>query len=295
MRELDETSVTAEVLRRYADGTDPRLKFVMTALVRHLHDFAREVSLTEAEWFAAVEFLTRTGQMCSNVRQEFILLSDTLGLSTLVDSINNPWVEGTTRSTVLGPFFVQDAPVMENGADIDGGTGKGEPLYVEALVTDVSGKPIPGATVDIWHSDHDGFYDVQIGAGDELARRGRFTTDAQGKVTFWTTMPASYPVPHDGPVGQLLELSGRHPWRPAHVHFTIAAPNFRRLVTHVFVEGDPYLDSDAVFGVKDSLIKEYESHPPGRAPDGKIMDRPWRSLAYTFGLRPAESAASQAA
>ena len=286
MREFDEHSITTEVIDRFAGGSNARLRSVLTALVRHMHDFVREVELTEAEWVTAIQFLTRTGQMCDDVRQEFILLSDVFGVSTLVDAINNRPAPGATQSTVLGPFFVEEAPPAEQGSNIDPGDNTGGvPLYVDVTVTDPAGQPIAGATVDVWHSDAEGFYDVQReGAG--LARRARFTTTADGGVRFWTTMPASYPIPDDGPVGQLLNATGRHPWRPAHVHFMIEAPGFRHLVTHVFVDGDRYLDSDAVFGVKEMLIDGFPEQPPGTAPDGSTQPAPWHVLRYRFGLTP---------
>ena len=287
MRELDQRTITDETTQRFDNCADSRLKQVMTALVRHLHNFVREVELTEDEWAFAIDFLTRTGQMCNDTRQEFILLSDTLGVSTLVDGLNNRMPPGATRSTVLGPFFVEAAPEAESGSDIDGGSGRGEPLYAEAFVGDTEGRPVAGATVDVWHSDDEGYYDVQRGDGKTLARRARFITDADGRIHFWSTLPASYPVPHDGPVGEMLKATGRHPWRPAHVHFMIRASGYHRLITHIFVAGDQYLDSDAVFGVKESLVKEYESRRPGIAPDGKVMDRPYRTLFYRFGLRSA--------
>jgi hydroxyquinol 1,2-dioxygenase len=278
MRELDEHSITDEVLRRLADCPDPRLHEVLGSLVRHLHGFAREVRLTEAEWAFAIDFLTRTGKMCDDKRQEFILLSDTLGLSTLVDAINNPPAPGATQSTVLGPFFVEVAPEAADGADLDpGDAGGGEPLFVDALVTDPAGAPVGDAVVDVWHSDAEGFYDTQR-PDRALARRGRLRTGADGHVRFRTTMPASYPVPEDGPVGDMLRASGRHAWRPAHVHFLIQAPGFRRLATHVFVAGDEYLDSDAVFGVKESLISDF----PRASNDGA----PGRTLRYRFALTP---------
>ena len=287
MRELDEHNITDEVLRRFEGCSDARLKQVMTSLVCHLHDFVREVRLTEAEWNYAINFLTRAGQISDDRRQEMILLSDTLGVSTLVDSVNNPPAPGATQSTVLGPFFVDAAPEAESGADIDPGeAGGGEPLFVDARVVDPSGAPVAGAVVDVWHSDAEGLYDVQRPEG-ELARRARFTTDAEGRLRFRTTMPASYPIPDDGPVGDMLKATGRHPWRPAHVHFMITAPGFRRLVTHVFVDGDTYLDSDAVFGVKESLIDAYPVRPAGTAPDGTPMARPFHVLTYNFGLTPA--------
>ncbi len=287
MRELDEHSITDEVLRRFDGCENPRLKQLLNGLVRHIHDFVREQAVTEAEWVYAVDFLTRTGQMCSDTRQEFILLSDTLGVSTLVDAINNRPAPGATQSTVLGPFFVEDAPVAAQGADIDpGGAGGGEPLFVDVTIADPSGKPVGGATVDVWHSDAEGFYDVQR-EGAELVRRARFVTDEAGRLRFRTTTPAAYPIPHDGPVGEMLEATNRHPWRPAHVHFMISAPGFRRLVTHIFVDGDQYLDSDAVFGVKESLIDSFPHQPAGVAPNGETMAQPYRVLHYRFGLTPA--------
>jgi hydroxyquinol 1,2-dioxygenase len=290
MRELDEHNITDEVIRRIAGCDNARLKTLVTVLVRHLHAFAREVELTEAEWVAAIAFLTRTGQICDEKRQEFILLSDTLGLSTLVDAINNRAAPGATQSTVLGPFFVEEAPLAAQGSDIDPGDERGgESLYVDVQVTDPHGRAVPNARVDVWHSDAEGFYDVQRD-GQNAARRARFSTGPDGELRFWTTTPASYPIPDDGPVGDLLKATARHPWRPAHVHFMIDAPGFRRLVTHVFVNGDPYLDSDAVFGVKESLIDDYPSQPAGIAPDGRQMDHPYRVLRYRFGLTPLAAA-----
>jgi hydroxyquinol 1,2-dioxygenase len=287
MRELDEHSITDEVLRRFAGCPNPRLKKLLGGLVRHLHDFVREEAITEDEWSYAIDFLTRTGQISDARRQEFILLSDTLGVSTLVDAINNRPAPGATQSTVLGPFFVEEAPLADQGADIDpGGLGGGEPLAVDVTVTDPQGAPVSGATVDVWHSDNEGFYDTQR-PGGELQRRGRFTTDKDGALRFHTTMPAAYPIPDDGPVGEMLKATKRHPWRPAHVHFMISAQGFRRLVTHVFVDGDAYLDSDAVFGVKESLIDAFPRQPAGVAPDGAAMPTPYRLLKYRFALTPA--------
>ena len=286
MRELDETTITAEVLRRFDRCPDQRLGTILTALVHHVHDFVREVALTEAEWSYAIEFLTRTGHMSDNRRQEFILLSDTLGVSTLVDAINNRPGPGATPSTVLGPFYMDEAPPAAQGSNIDPGDSRGgQTLYVDVRITDPAGKALPGATVDVWHSDAEGFYDMQR-EGEGAARRAQFTTGPEGELRFRTTMPASYPIPYDGPVGDMLKATERHPWRPAHVHFMIDAPGFRRLVTHVFVDGDQYLDSDAVFGVKHSLIDPYAEEPPGRAPDGTLMEQPYRVLRYRFGLTP---------
>lgn len=279
MRNFDEASITAAVLARVGQAPDARTRQVSDALVRHLHDFVREIQPTTAEWEAGIRFLTQTGRMCSDVRQEFILLSDTLGVSMLVDAINHRFPRGATETTVLGPFYVPDAPEMPDGADISGGM-KGRPLLVEGSVRSLGGGPLAGAIVDTWHSDDDGFYDVQhLEETGGLRLRGRFRTGAGGRFSFRSIVPRAYPVPHDGPVGGMLKAQGRHPYRPAHVHFMIAAPGHEKLITHVFIAGDKYLDSDVVFGVKDSLIQELEEPADG---DGEAV------LRYDFVL--AESA-----
>jgi hydroxyquinol 1,2-dioxygenase len=263
MRNFNENTITGAVLDQIRGASDPRIKQISEALVRHLHAFVREVRPTQKEWEQGIDFLTRTGQMCNDKRQEFILLSDTLGVSMLVDAINHPVPEGATETTVLGPFYVQAAPDKQLGEDISGGI-KGDAMIVTGSVSSPDHRPLAGATVDVWHSDDDGHYDVQqldeIGG---LAMRARLHTDQNGRFHFWSIKPAAYPVPHDGPAGQMLEAQGRHPWRPAHVHFMVSAPGYEQLVTHVFVAGDKYLDSDVVFGVKDSLIREFTQHPPG--------------------------------
>lgn len=289
MRNFNENTITDAVLERIQNAADPRIKQVSEALVRHLHAFVREVRPTQTEWEQGIDFLTRTGQMCDDKRQEFILLSDTLGVSMLVDAINHPLPDGATETTVLGPFFVQAAPEKELGEDISGGM-KGDPLIVTGTVATPDGRPIPGATIDVWHSDNDGYYDVQqLDDIGHLAMRARFFADENGAFSFWSIKPAAYPVPHDGPVGQMLEAQGRHPWRPAHVHFMIAAPGYETLVTHVFEAGDKYLDSDVVFGVKDSLIRDYKPRDPGLAPDGWQMNVPYYYLNYDFGLKPSRA------
>lgn len=285
MRDFDEHNITAAVIDRFGATPDARLKQLVTSLVTHLHDFIRDVEPSFAEWEAAIGFLTRTGQICDDKRQEFILLSDTLGASMLVDAINHRLPAGATETTVLGPFFVQNAPEFANGADISGGM-KGEALFVEATITAANGAPLPNALVDVWQSDDDGFYDVQRPELEGAALRGRFRADAGARIWFKTIQPAAYPIPYDGPVGDMLRATNRHPWRPAHVHFMIAAPGFETLVTHVFSAGDEYLDSDAVFGVKNSLIREFTTHPPGQMPDGSFSTTPWRLLTYDFGLKP---------
>jgi hydroxyquinol 1,2-dioxygenase len=282
MRNVDEFTITEAVLERVATAPDPRMRQISEALVRHLHAFVREVEPTQDEWAAGIEFLTRTGQMCDDKRQEFILLSDTLGVSMQVDAINHRRPDGATETTVLGPFYVQGPPEFVHGADISGGMS-GQKLHVEGTVATLDGTPLADAVVDVWHADAEGGYDVQR-PGD-LAGRARLRTDAAGRFHFWTTRPSFYPVPHDGPVGRMLELQGRHPYRPAHVHFMIAAPGHETLVTHVFADGDKYLDSDVVFGVKDSIIRPYTEHGPGTAPDGTVMGERYATLSYDFRLK----------
>jgi len=284
MTDVDETTITQAVLDRLTACPSPRLRQVSDALVRHLHAFVREVEPTMDEWMTGIEFLTRTGQICSPARQEFILLSDTLGVSMLVDAINHRFAEGVTETTVLGPFYVQGPPERELGADISDGVA-GEPLLVKGTVRGASGEPLAGAVVDTWHSDQDGYYDVQ--RGDELTLRARFRTDDAGRFWFWSIVPSSYPIPNDGPVGQLLRAQGRHPYRPAHVHFKIGAPGHEELATHVFVAGDRYLESDAVFGVKRSLIRELDRLPASEAPDGRALDGPFSRMRYDFVLAEA--------
>ncbi|UZE50696.1 intradiol ring-cleavage dioxygenase [Rhodopseudomonas sp. P2A-2r] len=287
MRNFNENTITDAVLARVAEAKLPRTRQVSEALIRHLHAFVREIRPTQAEWEQGIAFLTRTGQMCDDKRQEFILLSDALGVSMLVDAINHGAEVGVTDTTVLGPFFVQAAPEKQLGDNISGGM-EGEPMVVTGSVSTPDGKPIADATIDVWHSDDDGYYDVQqLDKIGDLAMRARFHADGQGRFRFWSIKPAAYPIPHDGPVGDMLEAQGRHPWRPAHVHFMISAPGFEQLVTHVFVAGDQYLDSDVVFGVKDTLIREFVRKDAGTAPDGSLQDRPYYHLHYDFGLKPA--------
>ncbi|MBV1706183.1 MAG: intradiol ring-cleavage dioxygenase [Hyphomicrobiales bacterium] len=281
MQSFDETNITSAVLAKVAQATSPRARQVSEALIRHLHAFVRDIEPTEAEWLSAIEFLTCTGQMCSRTRQEFILLSDTLGVSMLVDAINHRHPGAATQTTVLGPFYVQDAPEFALGDDISRGM-PGEKLLVEGSVARADGTPVAGAIVDTWHADQDGFYDVQTPSGLETpAGRARLRTDAQGRFWFHTVVPASYPIPDDGPVGDMLKLQGRHPYRPAHVHFMIGAPGCETLVTHIFIAGDRYLASDVVFGVKDMLIRPLETQATGPA-----------RLRYDFVLADARPAAT---
>lgn len=278
--------ITADVLARFASTPDPRLREVMASLIRHLHGFAREVELTEAEWFAAIGFLTAVGQKCDATRQEFILLSDTLGLSMVVTDLNDAKPPGCTEPTVFGPFHVADAPRFTLGADIAAGA-PGEPCWVQGRVLGLDGTPVPGAELDVWQADAEGFYDVQRPDLAHAQGRGRLRADEQGGFRFWTIVAEAYPVPSDGPVGRMLAATGRHPWRPAHLHFMITAPGFERLITHVFRRGSQYLDSDAVFGVRPSLVADWIRHEPGTAPDGTRQDTPWWSLDFDFVLNRA--------
>ena len=284
MRNFDETSITEAALARLDEAGSPRARAISAALLRHLHDFVREIEPTHAEWAAAIDFLTRTGQMCSDTRQEFILLSDVLGVSMLVDAINHRRPGGATETTVLGPFFVQAAPDCAQGADISAGAA-GESLLVEGSVRGVDGAPLAGAVVDTWPTDGAGLYDVQAADGlQKLACRARLRTDAEGKFWFRSVVPSSYPIPDDGPVGGMLRAQGRHPFRPAHVHFMVAAPGCETLVTHLFLAGDPYLDSDVVFGVKDSLIRPLEHQPAGLTARGNRVETAMAALRYDFVL-----------
>jgi catechol 1,2-dioxygenase len=283
--ELFSEERSAEVVAESFAGTpDPRLRQVMTSLVRHLHDFVKDVELTEEEWGAAIDFLTRTGQTCTPVRQEFILLSDVLGVSMLVETINHRTGGTATESTVLGPFHMVASPPRELGDDI-ALDGKGTPCLVSGQVTGPDGEPLAGATVDVWQTNEDGFYDVQqpdVQPPGNL--RGIFTTDDEGRFWFRSVVPRFYPIPDDGPVGQLLAATGRHPNRPAHLHFIAEAAGHRPVTTHVFVADSPYLDSDAVFGVKDSLVRDtHEVDDPERARELGLPN-PFRTLTFDLSL-----------
>lgn len=285
MIDIDERTITQAVLEAQAKCGNPRLKQVMESLVRHLHEFAREVALTEKEWLLAIEFLTEAGHITDDKRQEFILLSDTLGLSTLVTAQNNAKPAGCTESTVFGPFFVEGAPKFVNGDDISNGA-KGQPCYVSGRVRSIGGEAIAGAQISVWQSDEDGFYDVQRPELEGAQARGELVSGPDGRYYFKTILAAPYPIPHDGPVGRMLQQLGRHPWRPAHLHFMVKAPGFQDLITHIFRAGDPYLESDAVFGVRSSLVTDWTRHEPGGAPDGSQLASPFYTVGYDIVLNP---------
>jgi catechol 1,2-dioxygenase len=283
MRDFNEHTATAAVIDRMSGCKDPRLKQIMTSLVTHLHAVLREVEPTMDEWMAAVQFLTAAGQKCDDKRQEFILLSDVLGVSMLVDAINHRMPSGATESTVLGPFFVAGAPRMQMGDSILK-DGKGEPVHVSGRVLDLEGRPIAGAVLDIWQTSSEGFYDVQDPGQPEMNLRGLFTTAEDGRFFFRTVKPSSYPIPTDGPVGKLLLALGRHPMRPAHIHFIIGAPGFEPVTTHMFVAGDEYLDSDAVFGVKDSLVVPFLPHDDAVSGEKLGVRNPYYTAEHDFTL-----------
>jgi alcohol dehydrogenase class IV/protocatechuate 3,4-dioxygenase beta subunit len=282
--------ITEQVVETFAGTPDPRLHTLLTDLVRRLHAFAVDNDLTQDEWQQGIDFLTRAGHITTDTRQEFVLLSDTLGLSSVVDVLTNSRTPDSTPSAVLGPFYVEGPPELPQGADIGRGA-TGTPLYVDVLVTDTSDRPVTDAIVDVWQSDDDGHYDIQLPELDGPVLRGRLRTDGTGRVRFWSILPSEYPIPDDGPVGAMLAATGRHPYRAPHVHFMIQSPGHRRLITQLFVRGGHYLDSDAVFGVKDDLIVDFVPRS-GPTPDGRPIDGDWRELTFTFRLAPAPGAQS---
>ena len=262
MRNLNQNNITDAVLASFANTPDPRLKEIISSLIKHLHAFARDVKLTEKEWFEGIQYLTATGHKCTGTRQEFILLSDVLGLSMLTIAMNQDKPAGCTEATVFGPFFLEEAPRYELGADVSNGA-KGAPCWVEGRILGLGGEPIANATINVWQADDDGLYDVQYEDLGHSQARGILKSDADGRYYFKTIVAEPYPIPTDGPVGVLLNATKRHPWRPAHLHFMVEAPGYQRLITHVFRDKDGYLDSDAVFGVRQSLIADWVQQPDG--------------------------------
>ncbi len=284
-----EAELTDAVLASFGPTPDPRLKHLMEALVRHLHAFITEVRLSEREWQRAVDFLTAAGHITTDRRQEFVLLSDVLGASTQVINVNHEASANATEATVTGPFFTEASPEVPIGGDI-AGQAKGQPCWVEGTVTGTEGNAVPGARIEVWQADADGLYDVQY-AGQRVSGRAHLFADARGQYAFWALTPTPYSIPQDGPVGSLLQRTGRSPMRASHLHFRVTAPGMRTLVTHIFVEGDDLLDSDAVFGVKRSLVRPFRQQPPGTpTPDGReVAGHTWCRARFDIVLQPAAS------
>jgi hydroxyquinol 1,2-dioxygenase len=282
-RNLSDEALTDAVIDSFEGAASERFREIAESLVRHLHGFVTDVGLTEDEWFAGIDFLTRTGQITDEKRQEFILLSDVLGVSMLVIGLNNRKPAGATEATVFGPFFVADSPRYDNGDDIANGAS-GVPCFVRGRVLATNGEPIGGARIEIWQADDEGLYDVQRPGLDEAQGRGHLFSAADGSFAFWTVRPEAYPIPSDGPVGDLLAAAGRGPMRPAHIHFRVEASGYQTLTTHVFADGDEFLDLDAVFGVKGSLIAPFVDNDPGPAPDGSVRDARFATMVYDLVL-----------
>jgi hydroxyquinol 1,2-dioxygenase len=291
-RGTTEDDITASVLARFAATPDPRLRRIMLALIKHLHEFVKEVELTETEWFQAIEILTEAGKMCSDKRQEFILFSDSLGVSMVVDLIGHRKPEGATESTVFGPFHRLGAPDMPPGGNIAHRDTAGVPTLVSGRVLDLQGKPIANAELDVWQTQSNGLYDAQDSNPNELHMRGKFHTDSEGRYFLRTVLPVNYPIPSDGPVGAMLKATGRHPWRPAHIHFVLTADGYDPVTTHIFDRTDPYLESDAVFAVKDSLICDFTRHESPTPEAAKLgISGPVFTTEFDFVLKPASASA----
>jgi hydroxyquinol 1,2-dioxygenase len=291
------TDLTAAVLRSFEGCGDARYKEVMSAVVRHLHALVKEVDLQPQEWMAAIQFITRVGQTCNEQRQECILLSDTLGVSMTVVGLEQARRSAKaladknlsampTEATVQGPFYWEGAPILPMGTDIGKGM-PGEPTFYSGTVSDTHGRPIANCCLDMWSGDGEGVYDMQMGGDVGMRLRARFRTGADGRYHFWSIKPTYYPIPMDGPVGDMINKMGRHPNRPGHIHAMVYAEGYVPVTTHLFPADSPYLDSDVVFGVRDSLILTFEKHGPGTAPDGRAMAGTYHSAHYDFHLAPA--------
>jgi hydroxyquinol 1,2-dioxygenase len=281
---VTEDNITGLAVERWSTAKDPRLGELMTALVRHLHDFAREVRLTEAEWMAAMQWLTRAGQISDEKREEFILASDVLGLSMLVVQMNHRLDPAATPATVLGPFHIEGSPEFGFGGDMSDGV-PGTPLYVHGVVRDLDGNPVAGGVLDVWQADTEGAYESQIPDIDEARLRAKYTTREDGSYCLRTIAPKGYTIPMDGPVGDLISRTEISHFRPAHIHFLINVPGYEPLITHLFQEGAEYLDSDVVFGTKQELVVRFEEREPGETPDGGTSAEPWVEARYDFVLQ----------
>jgi hydroxyquinol 1,2-dioxygenase len=285
MQLVTEENITDLAVERWRTARDPRLAEIMGALVRHLHEFAREVDLTEEEWMAGIQWLTATGQACDDKRQEFILASDVLGLSMLVVQLNHRFEDAATPATVLGPFHIAGSPSMPYGGDMSDGV-PGRPLFIAGRVTSVDGEPVAGAVLDVWQADEEGLYESQIAEVDEARLRATFSTREDGSYCVRTIAPKGYSIPMDGPVGALIERTEISHFRPAHVHFLIDVEGYERLITHLFQQGAEYLENDVVFGTKEGLVVAFEEHEPGPTPDGGESSEPFLVARYDFVLQP---------
>jgi len=287
---VTEQNLTDVVLDRWQNIADPRLRQVMTAAIKHLHAFVREVEPTEAEWFTAIDWLTRTGKTCTDKRQEFILASDVFGVSMLVDAINHRLSSAATPTTVEGPFHVADAPELANGASMAEGA-PGIPCFVTGKVRGLDGKPIGGAVLDLWQTDGEGYYEAQRDT-DGPWMRGLYHSQPDGSYVVHTVAPIAYTIPMDGTVGELMNRTQISHMRPAHIHFCVTAPGFHRLVTHLFQRGDEYIETDVVYGVKEPLIVEFQKKPAGsKAPTGEVVNESFYVINYDFALERAAQAA----
>jgi hydroxyquinol 1,2-dioxygenase len=281
---VTEDNITDLAVERWSTAKDARTAELMAALVRHLHDFAREVRLTEAEWMTAMQWLTRTGQISDDKRLEFVLASDVLGLSMLVVQMNHQLGPAATPATVLGPFHIEGSPEFDFGGDMSDGV-PGTPLFIHGVVRDLEGNPVAGGVLDVWQADTEGAYESQIPDIDEARLRGKYTTREDGSYCLRTIAPKGYTIPMDGPVGELISQTEISHFRPAHVHFLINVPGYEPLITHLFEEGAEYLDSDVVFGTKQELVVAFEEREPGPTPDGGTSDEPWLEARYDFVLQ----------
>ncbi|MEY2803542.1 MAG: hypothetical protein RL657_878 [Pseudomonadota bacterium] len=279
--------ITQEVLKRYADTPNPRLRELMLSLIKHIHSFAKEVKLSADEWAFTMGFLEETGKWCGPGRNEFMIFSDALGLSMLTVTQDYPRPLHATEPTLVGPFLIENAPQFPMGADISAGAA-GTPMHAQGQILNIHGQPVANAVIDVWHSDDRGLYDVQDGYEEKGAwARAALTTGLDGRYSFWSVLPVDYPVPQDGTAIQMLKATTGRSWRPAHLHFRIQAPGQRTLVTHIFDKNSKNLDGDAVFGVRPSLIAEFKHQAPGTAPDGQNMARDFYTLDYNFVMTDA--------
>lgn len=286
MPHVTKDTLTDAVIATFAEDTDPRFREIMTALIRHMHGFVREVDLSQEEWLAAIEFLYQTGQKTTRKRNEFILLSDTLGVTSLMDLLSGHATEGVTESSVLGPFYVEGAPMIDNSGDLIG-QNDGIKGVVQGRVRTADGKAIPGALLDIWQNAANGQYSVEDPDQDDFNLRGRLHADDQGSYSFTTIRPMPYTVPDDGPAGVMLHAMGRHPWRPAHIHFKVSADGYQDLITELYPDDDQYIDEDAVFGVRESLSVTFAPNESTEDASRYGLSAPFFELTYDFVLRPA--------